>query len=477
MERLDLPREFPGGIRYGAEEEEAVLRVVRARSPFRYYGEACGFEVAALEAEFAAFLAGGAGQGDPDAGGPFHVTAVNSGTGALEVALEALGVGAGDEVATQGFFWISTIGAIVRNRAVPVLVDSDDTLNLDPGDLARKVTYRTKVVLPVHMAGEPVRMGPLMDVVRALNRDRAARGAAPLRVLEDCAQAIGGCGHGTPGPVAPAAPDGRHALGTFGDMAIFSLQLNKNITCGEGGLIACRDPDLHRRVTAIHDVGFLRDARGTGNVEDVAGQLTLWGQGRRMTEMQGALARVQLRRLPEIVASMRRSHAAFEAHLRARGLAVRAHETPDGAGHTGGFVAFRLPDAGGDADRVARGRAVAADLRAGGLLAVFLHDFEVHVYYNVPQLVGHLDLAGGCNWSCPRAAPGAVARRYDRGTLPRLDDAFATTILFWVPSRLDAGLEVAACRLLDAVLDRRCGKLAGGDRGASTEGPASGGGA
>ena len=75
-----------------------------------------------------------------------------------------MGVGAGDEVATQGFFWISTIGAIVRNRAIPVLVDSDDTLNLDPDDLARKVTDRTKVVLPVHMAGEPARIGRILEV-------------------------------------------------------------------------------------------------------------------------------------------------------------------------------------------------------------------------------------------------------------------------------------------------------------------------
>jgi 8-amino-3,8-dideoxy-alpha-D-manno-octulosonate transaminase len=377
---------------------------------------------------------------------------MNSGTGALDVALEALGVGAGDEVATQGFFWISTIGAIVRNRAVPVLVDSDDTLNLDPTDLAAKVTDRTRVVLPVHMAGEPARIDAVMDVVRRINRDRATRGVPALAVLEDCAQAIGGWGHGAPGSVEPLAPAGRRRLGTFGDAAVFSLQLNKNITCGEGGLVVVRDPGLHRRVVALHDVGFLRDAAGTGNVEDVAGQVALWGQGRRMTELQGAVARAQLRRLDDIVASMRRSHAALEAHLRGRGLAVRAHETADGSGHTGGFVLFRLPDAGDDAARLARGREVAAALRAGGLLAVFLHDFEVHVYYNVPQLTGRRGLAGGCPWDCPRAAPGAAARRYDRGTLPRLDDAFATTILFWVPSLLDAEDERGIRGLLDRVL-------------------------
>jgi 8-amino-3,8-dideoxy-alpha-D-manno-octulosonate transaminase len=108
---MELPCEFPGAIWYCEEELDAVTRVIRNRSPFRYYGPNCSGEVAQLEQEFARFLASQPGQAWPEQS-PLHVTAVNSGTGALEIALDALGVGAGDEVLVQGFMWISSISAI-----------------------------------------------------------------------------------------------------------------------------------------------------------------------------------------------------------------------------------------------------------------------------------------------------------------------------------------------------------------------------
>ncbi len=103
---MPLPEEFPGAVWYGEEEVEAVTRVIRSRSPFRYYGPACGMEVAQFEQEFARYLASQPGEAWPDKS-PLHVTAVNSGTGALEVALDAMGVGCGDEVLVQGFMWVS----------------------------------------------------------------------------------------------------------------------------------------------------------------------------------------------------------------------------------------------------------------------------------------------------------------------------------------------------------------------------------
>ena len=263
-QRLNLPREFPGGILYDAEEEQAVLRVVRAQSPFRYYGPDCQFEVRAFEREFARFLASRPHETWPETT-PFLATATNSGTGALEVALDALGVGCGDEVATAGFMWISTISSIVRCRAIPLLIDADETMNLDPIDLRRRITDRTKVVLLVHMAGEPARMGRVMTVVREINRDRERRGLPLLRGLDDCAQAIGGLGHGAPGSVVPVAPDGAHRLGAFGDAAIFSLQINKNITSGEGASSSCGIPSSTgacRRLTTWGSFAT-REARAT----------------------------------------------------------------------------------------------------------------------------------------------------------------------------------------------------------------------
>ncbi len=447
-----LEREFPGGIRYGAEELEAIRRVVEAQSPFRYYGPQCRFEARQFEEDFARYLDSQPGHPWPSTS-PFLVTASNSGTGALEVALDALGTGCGDEVLTQGFFWISTISSVVRSRAVPVLVDSDDTMNMDPVDLERKITDRTRIVLLVHMAGEAARIGPIMDVVRRANRDRLGRGLPVIRVLEDCAQMIGGHTIGAPGSVTPLGPETTYRVGAFGDVGIFSLQLNKNITSGEGGVIVTRDPALHRRIQAINDVGFIRDSRGTGNVEDGDEQTLCWGQGRRFTELQGALARVQLGRLDEILSSMRTIHRRLEKHLAGRpGITTRPHA--DGAnGDSGGFLLIHLPQtAGDDEQRFALGRKVAAGLKEGGLLAFYCHDYEVHVYYNIPQLRTRLPIhPSGCPWGCERNLASREVS-YGRGTLPRLDELFSRTVGIVIPSRATEEQEASMARVVDEVL-------------------------
>ena len=237
--KLPLPLEFPGVIWFGQEEREAVLRVIENQSPFRYYGPRCGFEVQQFEAEFARFLASAPGTVWPEKS-DIRVTAVNSGTGALEVALEALGVGCGDEVLVQGFMWISSISAIVRNRAIPVLVDSDATMNMDPEAIRAKVTPRTKVIMPVPMLGGCARMGTIMETVRNINKERLDQGLPSIRVLEDCAQSLGAHACGIPGSVTPTAAEGAHRVGTFGDIGTFSLQINKNITT-EIGRASCRE--------------------------------------------------------------------------------------------------------------------------------------------------------------------------------------------------------------------------------------------
>jgi 8-amino-3,8-dideoxy-alpha-D-manno-octulosonate transaminase len=157
---------------------EAVTRVIRNQSPFRYYGPHCHYEVMQFEDEFARFLASKPGAPLPETS-DIMVTAVNSGTGALEVALDALGVGCGDEVVVQGFMWIASISAIIRNRAIPVLVDSDDTLNLDPTALAKVITPRTKVIMPVPMLGGYARFGAIMALVREINAERVKHGFPP----------------------------------------------------------------------------------------------------------------------------------------------------------------------------------------------------------------------------------------------------------------------------------------------------------
>lgn len=443
-----LPREFPGAIWYDEEEVAAVTRVVKARSPFRYYGPGEPCEAREFEREFARFIANKPGGSWPDES-PFTVTAVNSGTGALEVALEALGVSCGDEVCVQGFMWIATISAIVRCRAVPVLVDSDATLNMDPGDLRRKITDRTRVVIPVPMLGCCCRIGEIMDVVREANASRASRGLPPVRVLEDCAQAVGAHATGAPGSIEAGAR-GTHRVGTFGDIGIFSMQINKNFTAGEGGIIVTADPGLAKRVEAIHNVGFAMDRGQSGNWygdEPVA-----WGQGRRITEMQAALGRVQLARLDGILARMRRSHDRIERHLQSiHGLETRARAYPDNPGDTGYFCTFLLPVGDDEATIMARGRALHAAIKDAGLVSLYMHDFEVHVYFNITQLVEKWPVTGGCPWACP-ANVFHHGITYGKGKLPVLDDLLVRSIGINVPSALDEDGEQHVMAVLDRVL-------------------------
>lgn len=443
-----LPQEFPGAIWYGQEELDAVTRVIRNQSPFRYYGPRCGFEVRQFEQEFARFLASKPGQPWPETSG-LRVTAVNSGTGALEVALDALGVGCGDEVIVQGFMWIASISAILRNRAIPELVDSDDTMNMDPAALRNAITPRTKVIMPVPMLGGCARIGAIMAAVREINAERRAQGLPPVRVLEDCAQALGAHARGVPGSLDPGGPEDIYRVGTFGDAGIFSLQINKDITAGEGGMIVTRDPEIHRRIEALHNVGYAKDLDPPQNWY---GDVPLgWGQGRRMTELQGALARVQLPRLDTILANMRRSHARFEEHLRKIGLTPRARADAGNPGDTGYYCIFHLPPGPSDDDaKIARGRAVAGALREYGLHPWFMHDFEVHVYYNIQSLVEKWPMNNGCPWECPRNA-FHTQYHYDRGTLPRLDEAFVNAIGINVPSQLTPDHEEHILGVLDYV--------------------------
>ena len=189
-----LPDEFPGAHAMGEEEAEAALRVCRSRSLYRYYGMDLQEETSSFEEEFAQFL------GIP------HVVAVTSGTAALHTALSALRVGPGCEVIVPAYMWVSVIAAVVNLGAIPVLADIDDTFGLDPEDVQRKITPRTVGMIAVHMNGAPIDVIRLAEVARANN----------IFLLEDCAQCVGG------------SIDGRR-VGTFGDMAIFSFQMNKNM--------------------------------------------------------------------------------------------------------------------------------------------------------------------------------------------------------------------------------------------------------
>ncbi|MFI5378444.1 MAG: DegT/DnrJ/EryC1/StrS family aminotransferase [Tepidisphaerales bacterium] len=402
--KLGWPREFPGVHHYGIEEEKAVLEVVRNRTPFRYYGIKRPKFVLALERQARKFY------------GVRHALAVNSGTGALMTAMAALGIGPGDEVIVPAFMWVSTVGAVVSANAVPVLCEVDESFTMDCSDLEKTITPRTRLIVPVHMAGAPCDMKSIMAIARRRN----------IAVLEDCAQCNGGSFAG-------------QKVGTFGTVGMFSLQVNKNCTSGEGGLLVTNDEQLYLRLNAAHDVG-VPWADGSPNIG--AAQVN-WGSGRRMSDLSGALAWQQLRKLPSIVRRMAGSKRRIKAMLAGTGGLSFRH-IHDEAGDTACFLIVLLKD--GQCARVA-----GAHMSQAGLPNFRLADYGMHVYYNIPQLVGKVPLSKAGNpWAL--AANSQSVYSYARGACPRSDELFDRAILVPVPSVLTRRQETAAAGIIRAAV-------------------------
>jgi len=391
-----LPQEWCGAHHMGQAELDAVTRVLRARSPFRYYGLDLQSETEQLEREFAAYC------------GVKHALAVSSGTAALQAALAALGVGFGDEVVLPGYFWVSTVAAVVRSGAIPVLVDSDDTWSVDPARVESKLTERTKAIITVHMGGVIGRVRELTAVARRHD----------LPVLEDCAQAAG------------ASQQGRKA-GTFGDIAIFSFQLNKHMTSGEGGMVVTNSERLFRRAFAVHDLGYWRNA--AGRLEFGEPDIQLWGIGARMSELTAAVARVQLGRLDGICTNMRDAKNRIKAALADCGQ-VTTREVLDPSGDAGSFLYLTFGTRAQSLRFVEAVRAEGIVAAAGGMYPVHCDDWGLHIYYNIPSLLGKRGLGAKSVWDLAENAGSAVS--YEKGTCPHLDSLLARSVVMCVASNL-----------------------------------------
>ena len=250
-----------------------------------------------------------------EAVGASHAQAVSSGSAALFVALRALGVGPGDEVITQAFTFVATVEAILMAGATPVITEVDRSLNMDPSDLEARITPRTKVIIPVHMAGASAEMDAILRIARTHR----------IAVLEDACQAFGGSYHGK-------------TLGTLGDLGAYSFDFAKNITTGEGGMVVTNDQRLYERARALHDHGHeYNPARRRG--EDTR---SLAGFNFRMTEIQAVLGLTQLKKLPDILGRQRANQAAIRAGLADCGLEFRP--LPDPTGDIGDTLIFFLED-------------------------------------------------------------------------------------------------------------------------------------
>lgn len=205
--------------------------------------------VATFEKQFAGML------------GSKYCIGTGSGTQALAICVEALGIGPGDEVITSPYTDFGTVSAILTSRALPVLADLDaDSYQLDPADVERKITPATKAIIPVHIMGLPADMDKIMDIARRHN----------LKVIEDACQAT------------LARHRGR-SLGTIGDLGCFSFQASKSIACGEGGAIVGNDESLLEHCFTVHNHGTSRK----GKHETI-------GPKNRMNEFEAAILNGQL---------------------------------------------------------------------------------------------------------------------------------------------------------------------------------------
>ncbi|MBS1814183.1 MAG: DegT/DnrJ/EryC1/StrS family aminotransferase [Acidobacteria bacterium] len=391
-----LPDEYPGAYCIDAQEEEAVLRILRSRSLYRYYGCDPQGEVSRFEQEFAAYI------------GVRHAVAVTSGTAALHVALGALGIGPGQEVIVPAFLWISVAAAVVNLGAIPVLADIDESFCLTADSVRRVLSSRTAAIIAVHMSGAPADIVPLVALAREAN----------VFLVEDCAQCMGGSVHG-------------QSVGSFGHIATFSFQVNKNISCGEGGAVVTNDQALHQRLIAIHDIGLGRDATGRVLLDNESSWS--WGRGYRMDELRAAILRVQLRKLPGTLAHLRTSKQRILQTLHSLPqLAFRRHADP--AGDTGSFLITVLPS--DHAARAIHQRLCWHNINVpSGNGNVLLSEYGLHIYSNIPVLTHQIAVDRRLfPWRIVENA--GTSQKYCYGTCPYADGLFSRSLLLAVPCGL-----------------------------------------
>jgi len=346
---------FPGGMEVGQEELEALRRVIESKNLFRYYGVGDGpDEVVSFEREFAEHM------------GAKHALCLNAGSSALICALIGAGIGEGDEVIVPAYTWNATPNAVLATRALPVLAEVDESLTLDPADVERRITPRTRAILPVHMRGAPA----AMDALGAIATQHG------LVMIEDVCQAAG------------ASYRGRR-LGTFGDAGAFSLQFNKIITTGEGGVMITDRDDLLDLALDVHDCA--------NSVRRGVGLPKFAGFNFRASELTGAMARVQLGRLDGLLDRMRANQTRLAAQVGGLpGLELRRGNDEDGDAGIA-LIAF--------ADNAARAADAVAALNAEGVLAMQIYSPatpDLHVYPYWAPVLAALEAAGAEPPDCPR---------------------------------------------------------------------------
>ncbi|GIP31472.1 DegT/DnrJ/EryC1/StrS aminotransferase family protein [Paenibacillus sp. J2TS4] len=306
-----LPPNYPGAVVMGEEEAAQAAQIIKAQSPFRFYGPDLRNSVTAMERMM-----------EKDLGVPYAL-GVTSCTAALVVALKALGIGYGDKVIVPSVTFIATAGAVVAANAVPIFADVDDSLNIDPADLERVMDEEVKAIIAVPILGTSCDMDPIMAFAKKHS----------IHVIEDVAQSCG------------VRYKGRYA-GAIGDVGVFSFQMNKIITAGEGGAVVTHSPEFYERAARYHDQGLLRpqlkERHGLNPDEETAAFI---GQNYRMSEITGAVMVEQWGRLNGIVQTMRNHHRYLKQALAAELPDMKFRYSPDEQGDIGSNLGILLDSA------------------------------------------------------------------------------------------------------------------------------------
>lgn len=323
---------------FGELEKQHIQRVLDKKRVFRYGGDIKQLsEAYALEQLYR------------DRTGAKHCLAVNSGTSALVAAFIGAGIGPGDEVIIPAYTYIATASAVLIARAVPVIVEVDDSLTMDPQAFEAAITPHTKAVVPVHMRGVPCRMDEILLIARK-------RG---LLVIEDVAQANGGSYRGK-------------ALGSLGDAGCYSFQQYKLITAGEGGMVVTDRDDIYARASIYHDSALVFwETGGSGGGEPFP------GENYRLSELNAAMALAQSQRINELVSKLQRVKRAIMERIGDLPQ-LQLQTVPDPAGDVSYSLVFYLPS-----DEQAR--RFSGQLRAEGIPNGTIHNngfADRHIYKN-----------------------------------------------------------------------------------------------
>lgn len=323
--------------RIGQEEIEAVARTLLSKDFFKINNS--GHEVLTFEKEWSETV-----------GSPYTLL-MTSGFGALTAGLIGMGIGPGDEVIVPAYTYIATALAVTAVGAIPVIADVDETLTIDVEDVEKKITENTKAVIPVHIQGFPSNM----DGLAALSEKYG------IRILEDACQSDGGMYHGK-------------YLGTLGDAGAYSFNYYKIITAGEGGALVTADRQIYERALIYHDASAIAFF---GGQLDGIGEQVFGGTEFRVSDVTGAILRVQLKRMPELLADLRKNRKALCDLVSGKLTVAPSH---DAEGDCGTTLALRF-------DTVEERVAFAAKCKENGLNTVSPIDTDKHVYTNWTQIM------------------------------------------------------------------------------------------